>query len=419
MEMKTRAYAYLIASLSIGALTPVLLGAAKGANLYEFFFLVYAISAPLGLLLLLRGRKRRGIMALVNNRKRLLYLIAAVVLFFGSYLYGLAYAEHFVSASLATVIFRINPVLMLVFIPFILREHLSRYQLAALGVAFVGIVIGVSGGNPLDLLGGSANLPIITFVVVLALCYALANIIIKKYLFDTDIFIALSGVVMLAFAACLFVVEGMPFAPLSNLNIAIIAYIAITNIVSFYMYFNAVRMLKMTLVSNVFFLSPFLTFVYAAAILGESIAPYYVLIAMLTTAGILMQRHDRKGGSYAASNSKPHLRHFTLFDVTGVFGDSSGSEIGEIVSDGGRVVAANVHQDHMHHVEDLSDEARYRNVYTEGSGEIVKEAGYIRHITSADEDESIVVKAGSVEDNENFFNDLGGRITAPRNLKEE
>ncbi len=410
MEIRTKAYAYLLASLAIGALTPVLLGAAKDANLYEFFFLAYLITAPAGLLLLIGKRKAHGVSTLLRNRKRLFYLILAVILFFTPYLYGLAYAERFIPASLATVLFRVNPVLMLIFIALILRERLSRYQLAALCLAFAGIVIGVSGGNPLALIGGGANLPIMAFVIMLALSYALANVIIKRHLFDTDIFIALSGVVMLAFAAILFIAAGMPLSPLSQSDLVIIVYIAVTNIVSFYMYFNAVRMLKMTVVTNAFFLSPFLTFIYAAAILGEPIATYYIIIAALTTAGILIQRYDKKGGSYASSRSKPHMRRFTLFDVTGVFGNSDGSEIGAIVSEGGRVVATKIDQDHMQHVEALSGDYGYKNVYAEGHGAIIKETGFIRHMTGAGEGDTIVVKAGPSEENEAFFDELGGRI---------
>src|SRR5208337_3203683 len=203
----------LLASLLMGSLMPVLLAQTTGANMPEFFLIASIISIPLGLALVLRNRKANDLVKMAVSGKKLFFLALAVILMYVPYEYGIAYAEKFVSASLATVIFRINPLFMLPLLPIFLRERLTKRQVLALCLAFAGVVIGVSAGNPLNILG-NASAPIVVFLLFMALGYAFANVVIKWQMFDTDVLIALSGVVLTAFFGLLFVASGAVFAPL-------------------------------------------------------------------------------------------------------------------------------------------------------------------------------------------------------------
>ena len=201
MDMKKKAYALLLITLVSGALLPILLTAAKTTNIYDFFFGVYAVSSAVSLAFLAYRKKTGELADILKDYRKI-----AIVCFTGivSYLpieFGIAYAEKFISASLATAIFRMSPLLMLLLLPPMLRERLSRYQIVALVLAFAGIYIGISGGSLLGIFQNS-NIGIMVFLVFMALGYALSMILIKKYVFDIGAVIALSSVTMLVLLLC-------------------------------------------------------------------------------------------------------------------------------------------------------------------------------------------------------------------------
>ncbi len=411
MEIKNKARIYLVSSLLIGSFTPALLLLTRGTNAFELFFLASLASIPFGLALVARNRKM-GSLAAVFRKRRTLFLIAvAALLTYVPYEYGIAYAEHFISASLTTVLFRLNPLLMLLFIPFILRERLSRRQVIALTLAFIGILIGVSGGNLSGIIA-NPDIPIVLFVVMLALGYALATVLIKRQPIDNDVFLSAATIVLAVFFGMLFIGSGARFAPLGSVGIAIIAYLAVTNIFSFYMYIYALKVLKTTIVTNIFLMSPFFTFLWAAVFFGEAIQVYYLAIAALVVAGILIQRKDLLGGSYAARRSSKKAYGFTMFDVTGAFIGGPDGRMKDVIKSGGRIIATKLGRRDSRHVLSMADDQRFSGVYTGEYDIFAKETAFVKDILSAGDNETVVIKAGSDEENDAFFAELDERLAA-------
>ena len=410
MEIKLRAYAYLVASLLIGSFTPALLVLTQGTNVFELFLLASIISIPIGMTLVIKNKKVSELAGLLKNKKTIFSIALAAVLMYVPYEYGIAYAEHFISASLATVLFRLNPLLMLVFLPFFLRERLSRRQFLALGLAFVGILIGVSGGNPANLLG-NPNILIIAFVALLAFGYAFANVIIKWQMFDSDLFLSASAFVLAIFFSLLFFGYGAHFVPLTNIDIAIIFYLAITNIFSFYMYMHALKVLKTTVVTNTFLFSPFLTFLWASALFAQAIQPYYIAIGVLVSVGIVIQRSDKLGGSYVSKKAMTSYK-FVIFDVTGAFSGTTDTNLNDIIKTGGRVLATKVDKAHHHYILSLAQSDRFTNVLTGTESYIAKEAEFTKDVLGLSDNEALVIKAGSNEENELFFDELNNKFSA-------
>ncbi len=413
MEIKHKAYIYLVASMLIGSFTPALLLLTRGSGAFELFFLASLVSIPFGFLLLAKNRKIGRLPSLFRNKRALFFVAVAALLTYVPYEYGIAYAEHFITASLSTVLFRLNPLLMLLFIPFILKERLSRRQVLALTLAFAGILIGVSGGNFSSILS-NPNIPIILFVVLLAAGYALATVIIKWQSLDNDMFLFAATIVLTLFFGILFAGSGSRFAPLSATDITIILYLAVTNIFSFYMYIHALKVLKTTVVTNTFLLSTFFTFVWAGILFGETIRVYYLVIAALIVAGILIQRKDLLGGSYTPKKSKRKRYGFVMFDVTGAFIDSTDDTIKEVVRSGGRVIAAKLSKRGSKHITAMVGNPQFSNVYTGNEGFITKESIFIKEVLGAGESESMVIKAGPDAENEEFFEELNRRILAEK-----
>ena len=410
METKGVAHVYLVASLLIGSLTPVLLLATRGADAVELFFLASLVSLPIGLGLVAKNRKRLQLIKTLKNRRKLIYIVIAALLMYLPYEYGLAYAEHFISASLATAVFRLNPLLMLIFLPLLLWERLSRRQIAALGVGFVGLLVGISGGN-IYAMAANPDVPIIIFVVLLALGYALANVIIKRQMIDNDQFLAISALALTVFFGTLFAASGAHYIPLTDVDWALIGYLAITNIFSFYMYVHALKVLKTTIVTNVFMLSPFFTFVWAFALFGEAIKAYYLVMAALIGLGILVQRTDQLGGLYMPRKHGSSYLQFAMLDVTGAFAvENSGDEMNNLIGSGGRVIAAKVASSGMYHVEALANDSRFRHVYVDTARLNARPMAYVMGVLEPEDGDAVIIKAGQNPENDEFFSELGKRM---------
>ncbi len=405
MQIKTKAYTYLIVSILIGSFTPVLLLSTQGANAFELFFLASLASLPVGYALLAANGKRGLLTGLLSNRKMLFYMALAALLMYVPYEYGIAYAEHFISAPLAVVLFRLNPLLMLILLPIFLRERLTRKQILALCIGFVGIFIGITQGNFSQI--STANLTMALFVAMLALGYALSNVLIKWQMFDNETFLATSSFVLAAFFGIAFVASGMKTVPLSRIDIGIILYLAVTNIFSFYMYMRAFKILKTTMVTNAFLASPFFSFIWANLLYGQAIGIYSLAIAVLAGFGIVIQSTDTLGGSYAAKKGDAP-RRFVIFDVTGAFVDGEVQSINEVIKSGGRVFATKLSKANAENAASLISGTG--NVYTGEEGRLLKEGDFVRDVLGADEGETVIIKAGQVQENEEFFNKLNTRI---------
>lgn len=411
MELKLKAYIYLITSLLIGSLTPALLLLTIGTNAFEFFLIASLISIPFGLLMVVKNKKIGALTAIFKNKTKLFYIALAALLIYVPYEYGVAYAEHFISVSLTIVLFRLNPLLMLLFLPLLLRERLSKRQILALFIAFIGILIGVSGGSISNIISNS-NIPIVLFVILLALGYGFATAIIKWQMVDNNIFLAISALILTVFFTMLFVATGIHFAPLSAIDYVIIVYLAVTNIFSFYMYMHALKVLKTTVVTNTYMLSPFLTFMWAALLFGETVQIYYIAIAVLVCIGISIQRADAKGGSYVSRKASSISYKFTMHDVTGAFIDTKETKIKEIVQSGGRVLATKVDKANSHHVDSIMLESKFKNIYTGYETFLTNEIMFIKEVIGVKSEDTLVIKAGSNAENEEFFEELNNRLSA-------
>jgi len=412
---------YLLAALLTGAILPVALTAAKSVGLYAFLFLAYLLAVPTSLLFVHITGKTKTLKSYIKGRKTF-FIIALIGLLNYAFLeFGMAYAEGFVSASLATVVYRTSPLLMLVFLPFVLREKTTKYQAVALILAFAGLFFATTGGS-LSVMQ-TTNVPIILFLIAVALASALATLLVKKFMYDMESSIFIFNLANLAFFSILFIASGAAIPNLSIYDIAAIIYVGVVyNVFVGFMYYGALRMLKTTFVTNIYFLSPFITFVFAHFMLGDVIQPYYVAIAVLVTAGILIQKLDKVGGSYLAKKERK-LKNFVLFDVTGAFANSGEVAISSAINKGGRVLALKLDGKHSSKVDELVRAGMHADVFTDKHYAVSQESDFVKNILGASEGEMVVMKAGDTEEGEKFFEALSGALEVsediqPSNLSE-
>jgi drug/metabolite transporter (DMT)-like permease len=342
MKIKNIANIYLVLALILGSLVPVMLKiASQNINIYEYLVLTYIVAVPASFIFVLARKKTDRLVSTIKNYKELAFIAFLGLLNYGMLEYGLTYAEQFVSASLATVIYRTFPIFMLIFLPIMLRERLSKYQFAALLLGLIGLAIAVTGGSLSAFT--NPNLPIIGFIILIALASAFVSVAIKKYSFDMEVAMFIFNLATFIFFLALFLAVKAPLQPVNASALMAILYVGIVyNVFVGLMYYGALRMIKTTVVTNIYFLSPFLTFVFSWLILGEQIYLYYIAIALFVTAGILIQRFDKKGGTYISKQKAQHTFH----DVTSAFIHTEVPLIYDEIKSGGRVLAVKVQKDY-------------------------------------------------------------------------
>ena len=408
MEIRAKGYAYLIVSLLTGAMLPVVLDLATGMNTAEFLMLAYMVSIPASYGLVVAARKRDRLAAYLKDGRALALIVAIGALSYIPSEYILSYAEHYVTASLATAVYRSWPLLMLLLIPHFLKERLSKFQIVSLGLAFAGIFFALTGGT-VSLQDGGQYVPIVMLLVFGAFCYGLGGILMKKYVFNVESAIFLFNLSLFVLFAAVFLLSGSPASGLSAADVFAVFYVGIAvNIVGYYGYFAALRLLKTTLATNAYFLSPFLTFVFADVILGEAIAPYYILIAALVSAGLFVQKLDRVGGSYAQRSGG--ARGLKIFDVTRAFVSGEERAVLSAIERGEKVLAMKVHARHRGTVMAMLEREARGNVYADlgAFGSEVRE--FINEIVDKGEEEMVVLISGTPTEGEAFLADLAVKL---------
>ncbi len=412
MNIKQKAYMYIAITVVTGALIPILVEAANSTNMFGFFMLTAFVSTATGVAFLIATKSLDRLIGIVRNPRSLALSVLMGLLIFLPIEFGIAYAEKFVSVSLATVLFRTSPLLMLPLLPLMLREKLTRYQIAALLLAFIGIYIGATGGT-LTGIFVDADLFAVGFLIMLALLYAVSTVMVKKYMVDMGSLLTIAAATLSLLFVVLYFADGGGAINLNTTVLVSILTLGIgSNFIFYYMYFAGLRILKTTFVTNFISLSPFLTFIFADVLLGEKILPYYVTIALFVGAGILIQHFDKIGGTYLTKKKYRGSSRFTIFDVSGAFVNTAEHTISTAMMKGGRVLALRVDEIHANKIEELAKGGSYPAVFTDRHGSIAAEADFVREVLGAGKNDIVVMKAGLVEENEKFFTELSNILDA-------
>ncbi len=421
MNIKTKAYIFILLSLAGGALFPIALKVAAQSNvsIYAFLFMAFLISTPTSLLLVVLRGKLPRLKAYAKNPKEylMLGLIGFTNLAFVDY--GIIYSEHFVSASLATVIYRMQPLLMLLFIPFVLRERVTKMQIVALMLAFAGIYIALSAGR-LSVSWGTDS-GIVLFLVAMTLISAFSTVFLKRYTTDMESTMFIFNSVALVIALGLFVLSGVQLPTLNaSSTIALLYMGVIMSVCVPFFYYSAFRVLKTTFVTNLYFLSPFLTILFAGVLLNEPIYAYYIIVAVFVAIGLMIQKFDKKGSTYIAkSMSASGSPATSIYDVTSAFADTNVEAIHNTIRGNGRVLAIKLNHAHIRYIRSTKP---HENgiVYIDSDKNYVSQtqATFLKEIMGKAEDELVLMFAGRSSHAESYLNEIMAK-TAERNANDE
>ena len=291
-----------------------------------------------------------------------------------------------------------------------LRERLTKYQIIALSLGFFGLYIGVTGGNLISI--SQAEFGAVVFMIVMAFVYALSSVMVKKDVFNLEVFFVVANLAFFFFAGIAFIAAGIPLAPLKMGDVVLAVYIgAFLNVYSFYMYFYSFRILRTTLVTNTYLFAPFITFVYLAIVFEAAIKPYYLLIAGAVGVGMVIQQLDKRGGSYLPTGKYPQVRNMTISDVTAIFESSKINSVALAIERGEKVLATKFNTKSKPLVDGLLNSIKPKNVFLSAQESGAREVAFIRYRLKAGKSDIILYKAGPPEEVEELFANIEDSIS--------
>ena len=230
--------------------------------------------------------------ALACTRRQ--YARSAAVGFLSPFLYYLVLFEAYdrLPAQEAQPLNYTWPVVVVILSAPLLKQPIGRVSLAAIGVSFVGVlVIGTRG----DLLSLRFSDPIGTALAVgsafIWAAFWLTNVRDDR---DAVVKLLLNFVFGLVFVSiAVFALAGPP--PLDVRGIAGSAYAGVFEMgVTFVLWMRALSLSRTTAqVSNLVYLSPFLSLVLINVFVGETILPSTVIGLLFIVGGIVIRRFDR------------------------------------------------------------------------------------------------------------------------------
>lgn len=230
----------------------------------------------------------------VFQYRRKEYLRIAGMGFLGGFLYsfllfgGLAYA----SAQEAFIINYLWPLALVAFAVLLIKEKLTFSKVLGLGISFIGVIIVATHGN---ILGLTFAHPLGDFLAFLgAVVYGLFSVLGKKYDYErtTSLFLYFLVGWILVVLISPFVMDFRMLTLQQWLGLAWIG--AATNALAFWCWFKALEYGEPTKITNVVFLTPFISLVYIFFLVGEPILISSIIGLICIVLGIVIQSINKK-----------------------------------------------------------------------------------------------------------------------------
>ena len=375
-------------------------------GILPLLFYGFLIGSVASVALSLAMNRGRGLASIIRQPKLLgLMLLAGLLNDLFTQLF-LSVGTLGTNPSMASILYRTWPIFVLLLTPLVLKHKVKRLQYLATAIGFFGVYIVASSGALFTV--GVAQLPYVGVLILAALCSSSSILIMNRYNTDTAGAIAIFNVFSFAAIAILVllthtsinIVFTLPVI-LSLLFLGVVAYAAGTMI-----YYYAIKTLGSLVTGNAALAVPFLTIVFAFLLIGTPIETYYIIAALLISAGIILQRYK---SVLPERITKTHLlRKVTLFDVTSTFISNRSLAITHQISGGSRAFAVRLNRGF--------DEKLHRNLF-ESRDCIVftnkrphpcitsAEINFINEIMGTKNDE-VLIAMGDPKDLENAFADF-------------
>lgn len=248
-----------------------------------------SVSSALAFVFLLLLNIKNGSIREMKKYSAKDYLIMAGLGFLGLFMYSALYYYGLaqLSSQEACILNYLWPVMLVIFSCIILKEKFTAIKGFAMLCSFIGIII-LSAGSE-NIARGNSAAGIISCIVAAA-CYGLFSVLNKKADYNQNIAMMVIWFVAAVCSAALGLVteewkpiEGMQWLGMVWLGVVIDA-------VAYLMWALALKGVENTAkIANLAYLTPFLSVIFSAVVLGEKITLRAVIALVFIVGGILLQ----------------------------------------------------------------------------------------------------------------------------------
>ncbi len=286
--MENRKKSYLFVSIAVllwastAAIAKLLLQNLSGIQIM-FYSFIFAI---LGLFSIVIAQ---GKLKSLKSYTKKDYFHIAYMGTLGCFLYSifLLGALKYAPAQEAFILNYLWPIMVVIFATLILKEKLGVKKILGLIFSFFGIYIVMTKGNLLSLT--FTNIKGDILAVLGAVAYGLFSVLGKKHKFE----ISTSTLLYYCFAFILVLISILTFSSIpqvSLLQLAGLAWIGLmTNAVAFIFWFKALEYGETAQMTNMVFLTPFISLIYIYFLVGEQILPSSIVGLIFIVLGIVIQ----------------------------------------------------------------------------------------------------------------------------------
>ncbi|MGN0006302.1 MAG: DMT family transporter [Candidatus Gastranaerophilaceae bacterium] len=204
------------------------------------------------------------------------------------------HALRFTTSGQAGVVSSMEPILIILFAKFILKEHLPK-------IAYIGVFLGIIGSVILSI-GSDVNelAPNPVLGNSLEFCaeiLTVTSIITTKYLMDKYPPFLLAGVQVIlggVFFMILNAIQGGSFVPVLNESFFILIYLGVLTVVSYALYNYGICTLSASKASPFLYLLPISSIFFGCFFLGESFNSIQMIACALIFIGIYVSQIKEK-----------------------------------------------------------------------------------------------------------------------------
>ena len=216
------------------------------------------------------------------------YLISALVGLPGNFLYYIFYysGTSFMLASQAFIVNYLWPIMCVIFACIILKEKLTPVKLLALGLSFVGVIVVIGR----DILFFEWNTLIgAALCAIGAVCYGIFTALTQKTSYEKPLTMMISFFASFLLSAIICLVRG-EFPSLGGLQWIGIAWNGIVSIgIASTLWQLALSGADTAKISNLAYITPFLSMIWTWLILGEEISLWSLVGLGIILLGIFIQ----------------------------------------------------------------------------------------------------------------------------------
>lgn len=388
-------YVLLAFSILVGSLMPIAFSLGSAISFTTLLLYVSIVGTITSFLMMIAKGTTSHLKAFLRDKTYIFAIVSLAILEYAIEPLGLSYATHYVTADLAAVVFRAWPILLVLIAPFVIKEKITKWDIAGVVIGFSALAVTMIGGTIFSIPG--SDLPYVAILLIVAFGDALANAISKRY--NYELMSSLFGYNLIALAI---------FAPLAILTntwqltvttpsviFSIVFIGAVFYAIFGYTFYESLRLIKTSFFSTAYMVVPFITMLISAAFLNVPVQPSYVLIGLGVVGGGLIQKLAPKNkGNFVMSKSRK--KNMPLYDITAAFINTKNQEIYNTMKGGGRVLA-------FYSTEKNVPEAQIRSMSTErciiftdkheGFASF-DELEFIREITGAAKEQILIMGSG-------------------------